>query len=77
MVDSLDSNTSLTQDAHLCLFMDRFADILLDQHTNALNFQILVTHREEYDYTSLKPYPRVADFISRYFDEPMMEWVQN
>ncbi|HPJ11928.1 MAG TPA: Tad domain-containing protein [Caldisericia bacterium] len=77
IVDSLDSNTSLTQDAHLCLFMDRFADILLDQHTNALNFQILVTHREEYDYTSLKPYPRVADFVSRYFDEPMMEWVQN
>ncbi len=77
IVDSLDANTSLTHDAYLCLFMDRFADILLGQHTKALDFQILVTHREEYDYTSLKPYPRVADFISRYFDEPMMEWAQN
>ncbi len=77
IVDSLDADTSLNQNAHLCLFMNRFADILLKQHTKALDFQILITHREEYDYANLKPYPRVADFISRYFDEPMMEWVQN
>jgi hypothetical protein len=77
IVNSLDANTSLSQSANMCVFMNRFADILLEQYTKALDAQLLVTHREEYDYGDLKPYPRVADFISRYFDEPMTEWIQN
>ncbi len=78
MVESIELHTSFHVDNNdMMLYMQTFSDMLLDQYTNAANYRVLIMHRQGYDYSDLKPLPRVENFIGRYFDTPITEWVQN
>jgi hypothetical protein len=78
MIESIELHTSFdVQNNDMILYMQMFSEMLLDQYTDAANYRILITHRQGYDYSDLKPLPRTENFINRYFDKPIMEWVQN